>query len=248
MNLSGISDKSFLGKALRFPLSFIPKKLVIPIIQGKLRGYKWIVGASNHGCWLGSYEFEMQKLFQRTITRGSVVFDLGAQAGFYTLLASGLVGSEGKVFAFEPLPRNLFYLKEHIRLNKITNTTVIEAAVCDRSGTAYFKQVNSRLMGYLSETGWLQVNTVTLDDLVSQGKIPLPDFLKIDVEGAETAVLQGAKAILAQKHPVIFLSSHGDIVHKQCCDILGFLNYSLNSIDGFKLQYSTEILALPRMI
>ncbi len=57
MNLSGISDKSLFGKILRLPLRIIPAQTVMPIIQGKLKGKKWIVGASNHGCWLGSYEF-----------------------------------------------------------------------------------------------------------------------------------------------------------------------------------------------
>ena len=61
MNLSSISSNSFLGKILRFPLKFIPKNLAIFILQGKLRGKKWIVGSGNHGCWLGSYEYEKQK-------------------------------------------------------------------------------------------------------------------------------------------------------------------------------------------
>lgn len=129
MNWSGISDKSIWGKMLRFPLRLIPAQTKMPIMQGKLKRKKWIVGSSNHGCWLGSYEFDKQLLFENTITQGSVVLDLGGNVGFYTLLSSELVGPGGKVVVFEPLPRNLFYLKEHLRLNHVNNVTVLEAAM-----------------------------------------------------------------------------------------------------------------------
>lgn len=66
--------------------------MVVPVLQGSLRGRKWIVGSSNHGCWLGSYEWKKQRLFTRTVSSGDVVFDIGAHVGFYTLLASVLVG------------------------------------------------------------------------------------------------------------------------------------------------------------
>ena len=60
-----------------------------------------------------------------------VVFDIGANTGFYTLLASVLVGPQGRVFAFEPVPLNLRYLNEHLRLNNIKNVSVIDAAVAE---------------------------------------------------------------------------------------------------------------------
>ena len=82
MNFSSISDRSLLGKALRAPLKFIPTELVVPILQGRLKGKKWVNGSSNHGCWLGSYELGKQLIFSATIKEGSVVFDLGANVGF----------------------------------------------------------------------------------------------------------------------------------------------------------------------
>ena len=99
MNFSAIPFKTLYGKILRLPLRLIPKNMKLPILQGKLRGEKWIVGSSNHGCWLGSYEYKQRILFEKTIIRGSVIFDIGAHVGFYTLLASKLVGPKGKVFA-----------------------------------------------------------------------------------------------------------------------------------------------------
>ena len=77
INFSGISNQSFLVKLFRVPLKLIPKELQIPILQGKLKGKKWIVGSSNHDCWLGSYEYDMQLLFESIITPGSIVYDIG---------------------------------------------------------------------------------------------------------------------------------------------------------------------------
>jgi len=129
INFSGITDNSVVGKVLRLPLKLIPGGTILPILQGNLKGKKWIVGSSNHGCWLGTYEFAKQRLFSETIREGSVVYDIGAHVGFYTLLASVLVGPKGKVVAFEPLPRNIYYLKKHLRLNQCKNVILVEAAV-----------------------------------------------------------------------------------------------------------------------
>lgn len=113
-NFSGISNQGFVGRMIRWPLRLIPAEAQLPILQGVLRGKRWIAGSSTHGCWAGSYEYEKQLLFTQTITKGNVVFDIGAHVGFYTLLSSVLVQDQGRVFAFEPLPRNVIYLSEHV--------------------------------------------------------------------------------------------------------------------------------------
>jgi FkbM family methyltransferase len=243
MNFSSISNANILGKLLRFPLILIPRKMIMPILQGKLRGKQWIVGSSQHGCWLGSYELDKRLFLEKTITEGSIVFDLGAHVGFYTLLASVLVGCRGKVFAFEPLPANFLYLKEHLRINKTTNVTVIEAAVSDRIGVAYFEDNASSFQGHISSQGKLQVKTVSLDKLINTGEIPSPNYIKIDVEGAEMQVLSGAKSLLENAHPTIFLATHGRDVHQQCCLFLTSLGYQLQPIGKNSLYESDEILA-----
>lgn len=243
INFSGISNQSSLGKLIRLPLKFIPNELQIPILQGKLLGKKWIVGSSQHGCWLGSYEYEKQKLFQENISSGNVVYDLGGHVGFYTLLASVLVGNTGKVVSFEPLPDNLKYLKKHLEINHISNVQVIEAAVCDRNGIAYFEQHNSSFQGHLGSQGTLEVKTVCLDELIFQEDLPVPQCLKIDVEGAELQVLRGAMELLSEYHPTIFLATHGDLLQQECCQLLTSLGYQLKSISDKKLADSDEILA-----
>jgi len=247
LNLSAISNSRVIGKLLRFPLRFIPQNMKVPILHGPLKGKKWIVGSSNHGCWLGSYEYEKQKLFAKTVKEGSVVYDIGAHVGFYTLLASELVSPRGKVIAFEPVPQNIHYLKEHLRLNRCNNVTVVESTVTDRNGIALFEGSTNNYTGHLSSKGCLEVKTVSLDALVSKGEIPPPDYIKIDVEGAEFLVLSGAKSILANHHPTMFLATHGIEVWQQCIAFLKSIGYHLDSLDKKKDVHNTdEILASKR--
>ena len=112
INISKINNATVAGKLIRLPLKLIPAKSIVPILQGELKGYKWIKGSSINGCWLGSYEFEKQVLFGNVIKRGMVVYDIGANVGFYTLLASKLAGDTGRVYSFEPFPGNIEYLKK----------------------------------------------------------------------------------------------------------------------------------------
>jgi FkbM family methyltransferase len=245
VNFSGISRANLLGKALRLPLRMLPKNLPVPILQGRLRGYWWIAGASTHGCWLGSYENEKRKLFEQVIGKESVVFDIGANVGFYTLLAAAITAPKGKVVAFEPLPRNLALLRRHLALNKISNVIIFEAAVTDRSGTALFVADSDPSMAKIATSGKLKVKAVALDDLVSSGVVPAPTHLKIDVEGAEARVLLGAEQLLRTHQPQIFLSTHGAEVHQECCERLIQLGYSLRPIGGADISSTDEILAVP---
>lgn len=243
MNFTGIPYKSLPGRLLRLPLRLLPSWMMLPILQGTLRGKWWIVGSGNHGYWLGSYELEKRRLFEKTIPRGSVVFDLGGNVGYYTLLASVLVGAQGRVYTIEPLPRNLRYLKEHLRRNHIHNVTVIEAAATDQGGTAWFHESQSTSKGHIDPLGTIPVRTVALDDLVGSGELPQPEFLKIDIEGGEFSALQGAKQTLLKTHPVIFLSTHGQDIHARCCQFLQTNGYSIRPTDGKPLERSRDILA-----
>jgi FkbM family methyltransferase len=240
VNFSGIPKSSILGRILRLPLRALPKDLRVSILQGPLRGKRWIVGAATHGCWLGSYEYANQRLFSKAIRPGSVVYDVGAHVGFYTLLAATLVGPQGHVVAFEPVPRNIWYLREHLKLNGITNVTVVEAAAGAGEGSAWFDEGPGSSMGYLSDAGGLRVQTVCIDEMVAAGKIPPPEYIKMDVVGAEALVLTGAKATLVKRLPILFLSTHGPQVHRECQALLRALPYEVESRgrtgpEGFEL-------------
>lgn len=217
LNFSEIPSSSVIGRILRSALTLIPDRSVVRVLQGPLRGARWIVGSSSHGCWLGSYEASIQREFQAAIRPGSVVYDVGANVGFYTLLSSRLTGPSGSVYAFEPAPGNIEALRRHISLNKAANVTLFPAAVSSVSGTEGFDPGAHRFIGRLSDSGTLRVEVVTLDELVAKGDVQPPEVIKIDVEGSELEVLRGAGAILERYHPVLLLATHSETDYDACC-------------------------------
>lgn len=242
MNFSGIPSNSLLGLVLRYPLRLIPNGLIVPILQGRLRGKKWIVGSGTHGCWLGSYEHDKQRRFEQFVQEGDVVYDIGAHVGFYTLLASELVGASGRVIAFEPLPRNIRFLRQHLALNNCNNVAVIDAVVSDQSATVRFEEGPSSSMGFVSEHGRLELKAVRLDELYAKGEIPRPDVIKMDIEGGEYHALSGAKCLLGEARPVIFLATHGASMHKKCCEFLHALGYRLSALTGVDVGNADELI------
>ena len=224
---------AWLAKIIRLPLRLLPRNAVVRIRSGELRGWRWIAGSSTNGCWLGTYERQAQSLFRRHIHSGAVVLDVGANVGFFTLLASRLAGTTGRVHAFEPLPRNLYYLERHVRLNELSNVTVEALAIAAASGEAHFRTAPHASMGGLRDDGNLHVVTASLDDLLAAGRIPAPDFIKMDIEGAEGAALQGATRLLAGSPLTIVLSTHGYDQHEICWAILKNAGFELELLrDG----------------
>lgn len=239
MNFSGLSRRTALGKWSRKLLAAIPSETPMIILQGPLRGRRWLAGSSTHGCWLGSYEFDKQRVFAATIRPGQVVFDIGAHVGFYTLLSARLVGNRGQVWAFEPAARNLHYLRRHLQLNRVQNVQVVEAAVCNTTGSVAFADGPSASEGRISPDGTTCVTALRLDDFIMEAGVRPPDVLKIDVEGAELDVLQGALSLLTGHKPIIFLATHNATLHAQCCALLAASGYQLEGVG----QAPDEVLA-----
>ena len=244
LNFSNINRSTLIGRAIRWPLSLIPAKTRLPIVQGPLRGYRWIVGSSNHGCWLGSYECDQQALLAKWTNEGDVVFDVGAHVGFYTLLGSLLVGRKGRVIAFEPVPENLNYLKQHLEINSVSNVEIVEAAVSDRNGCERLSSGPSSSMWHFDAQGELEVQTISLDELMLNGKLPPPNLIKMDIEGAEVHALNGSAGVINEFHPVIILSTHGSDVHQKCCSFLESAGYRLTPIGRTSIDECRELLAV----
>jgi FkbM family methyltransferase len=239
------SHTTFVGSLLRLPLRAIPASAKVRVLTGPLRGAVWIRGAATHKCWLGAYEHKKAKLFANHIDSGNTVFDVGAHVGFYTILAARRTGSGGEVAAFEPLPRNVEFLRRHVHLNKLSNVTVVQAAVAESDGSSGFSISESFFEGYLDERGPVQVQTVSLDTFVEAGNARLPNVIKIDVEGAELEVLKGARRVLTSARPIIFVATHGQDVHRACCSFLSSMGYSVAPIDTDMIDASREVLAIP---
>lgn len=206
------------------------------------RGRKWIVGSGVHGCWLGHYESDKQDVVRRIVQPGMNVIDLGAHAGFYTLAFSGLVENRGHVWAFEPFAVNAANLHRHFRLNSIANVTLVQVAVSDASGIAGFNVASNTSMGSLGDGAGSPylVPCASLDDLLGSGLIAVPDVVKMDVEGAESRVLCGARQLLSRKKTVWLISLHGREQKRLCAQLLREAGYLIFQLDGAPAEAGEE--------
>jgi len=219
----------------------------VPISKGSLAGMWW---SPNSGgkilrILLGSYEFEQSELIFNALSSGRTFIDIGANHGYYTLMASRRVEKAGLVIAYEPEPKNFDMLSRHVRWNRLTNTQLRPFAVGAENGTGRFARGNGTGTGKLSKEGDIEVSVVQLDQEVQQHGWQ-PNVLKVDVEGAEMEVLRGAAETLRVHRPDVFLSTHGDQVHTECCRFLNRLGYQLSPILGEQLESTTEIYATRR--
>lgn len=158
-----------------------------------------------------SYEPEVWRCLMRELRPGDVFVDVGAFIGLYTIAAAKRCGRAGRVYGFEPDPENYRLLTEHIRLNRLSDVIVAEAkAVSSESGLAVFTpgRGSESHLGTGPAGAGNRVPVTTLDESIKAGRM---DVLKIDVEGFEQAVLEGASRLLAdprRKPRAIFMEAH----------------------------------------
>jgi FkbM family methyltransferase len=223
--------------------------MVVSVRSGINRGLHWMIGSSTHGCWLGTYETDKQDAIRRLVRPGMTIFDIGANAGFYTMAFSRLVGTQGRVYAFEPLAENVTNLLRHVAINNADNVTVIQAAVAHQSGIVGFRRNASNATGTITDSGGYQVPAISLDDLIKNGTLPVPDVVKMDVEGAESRVLEGAPSLLRSKKTVWFIAIHGEEQARRCQTILFDADYRVYRLEGTELRRgplpTDEIYAVP---
>jgi FkbM family methyltransferase len=226
------SHRTRIGRLLRLPLRLIPRGTPLPVLAGPMAGLRWIAGSGPHSVWLGMNERAMRRRFSSEVGDGAVVYDVGANVGSYTLLASRCCGPTGRVIAFEPLPENLAFLERHVALNRASNVTIVPAAVSNHAGRSAFQGTPDRVTSRLSPNGNIEVDCITLDGIIADAALPPPHCIKIDVEGAEADVLRGARTLLVTTRPLIFLETHGPAVHAECVALLEQVDYRIESIEG----------------
>lgn len=187
-------------------------------------------------------ELALTRFILKTVKSGDVFFDVGANCGFYTLLAGRLVGSQGAVHSFEPTPDIFSILR--VNAGGINQVRVNQLAVSDKEGEArllidpIFSVVNSLVVqdGESSGIG-VCVQTTSLDVYTEQTKA-IPTFIKIDVEGAEELAISGAKRLLADHSPIVSLEILGsqNEAHVRAVSLLLGLGYR-----GYRLVATGEI-------
>jgi FkbM family methyltransferase len=156
---------------------------------------------------LGTDERVVQRFLSDHLRAGDVFYDLGANVGFLTLIGARLVGSHGHVVAYEPVPSTAEAVRHNARLNGFGQVEVVQAAVTGTPGVLRIETAHSSLEAYTSPDGDLEVTAVTIDAEVAAGR-PAPTVMKIDVEGAEADVLEGAAQVLREHRPVVVCEIH----------------------------------------
>ena len=187
--------------------------------------------------WLGTYEPELQAAAAQFIQPGSVIFDVGANIGYISLLLARLAGSGGKVISFEALPSNLERLRANLELNDFARQVeVVPAAVVDRRRSVRFLVGPSGGMGKAEGSAGrqdydyadsIEIQGISLDDFVYDQGNPPPDVVKMDIEGGEVMALPGMRQLLSEKHPLIFLELHGQQAAQTAWEILTGCDYRL---------------------
>lgn len=221
-----------------------PDGAVVRIPWGPLSGYRW----QRHRChqaWMamGMYEPHVTRLIGEILQPGDVFYDVGANAGYFTLVAAHGVGPQGQVIAFEPVPFNAQVIQKQIALNRLEGICRVEAAaissqagsvslvIPDRNANAHLSNV---IAPHLDAGGArVEVKTITLDQYVA-GTIR-PRLVKMDVEGAELMALQGAGELLSSPNaPVLLVSTHSPHLEEDVKKVLAGHGYKMINLPGFK--------------
>lgn len=256
----------FLAKFIRRSLNTAaPEGLSeVTIASGAAKGLKIILDLqSEKDFWLGTYESDLQTVAQKLIQPGDVVYDVGANVGYISLLSSQLCGKNGKVFAFEALPENVARLKVNVKINALESCiTIVHAAVTDSVLPVTFLTHPSGSMGKTIDSagrneqynGRITVPGLSLDAFVYEDDHPAPDVIKLDIEGGEGRALTGMPRILSDKKPLLFIELHGEEAARQVWTHLLQHNFSIHQMrPGFPkinrietLDWKAYIIAVPQ--
>jgi FkbM family methyltransferase len=210
------------------------------------------------------WEIPIQLCIQDFLTDGNCAFDVGANIGGISIAMSRIVGLKGLVYSFEANPFLLPRLKRDLDANGATNVKVINKAVWSKSGEllpfycddSYYASASS-LINRQQSTTEVFVETITIDDFCAEQRIT-PDLIKIDVEGAEYNVLQGAKYILEKYQPVVILEYSSCSESDDPIKLLSKFDYVFYDVnlysevnrdyylDNFSSIPLVNILAIPR--
>ena len=196
----------------------------------------------------GIVEPAVQQAMKQHLRDGMNFYDVGANIGFFSLMAARMVGPSGIVVSFEADPEIASRLRENLMYNKFIGVSVEEKAVWSEPTTVSFARVDSNIspdrgLGHVSNispsaSNTISVEAISLDQFVLSH--PAPDFLKCDVEGAEVAVYQGAERLLREKHPILLVEMHCSENHRVLTQKFSQLGYACSNLD------ENHLLALPQ--
>jgi FkbM family methyltransferase len=180
----------------------------VTIPLGAAAGLRFNSGDSVCGYTHGTPEPDVQDALARELSDGMVAYDIGANIGFFTMIAARAVGPQGRVLAFEPLPENVRWLRHNADINDFRQIEIVDAAVGAAAGTVGFESGATDVWARVSDSGEHRVRVLSIDDGIAEGSLPVPDVVKIDIEGAEVEALDGMRETLARHRPTVIVELH----------------------------------------
>lgn len=248
--LAGLRQVPVLGPFVRWASQkLVPRdtRVWMQIRSGPARGLWFRLNPRTGSDYLqGGGEPEVQAAIQRHLQPGMTFYDIGANIGFFSLLAARIVGPEGRVVAFEADPEVAERLRENVKRNSLSTITVEQKAVWSESRVVSFARADlaispDRGVGQVVGSGApnnLEVQAVSLDDFL-QARRPA-DFLKCDVEGAEVEVFHGARRLLRENRPTLLCEMHSEESRRALLQDFASLGYDCHPLD------ETHVLGLPK--
>lgn len=206
---------------------------------GPAKGISFLVRLpEDKGIWTGTYEFDFARVLAAVVCPGAIGYDIGGWHGFF----AGVMAANGarEVHVFEPFPLNADRIRKLIALNSTKSITLHTVAVGESDTEMNLLVMPETSMAKLEASGFqpdataqqkLRVRVRSLDSIVRAGEAPPPSLLKIDVEGAELLVLQGARATLRAHRPQIFAEIHSVALLEQCTAFLAGEGYRIERLD-----------------
>jgi FkbM family methyltransferase len=167
----------------------------------------------------GSYEPQTERFIRQNVKPGMTVLDIGANTGYMTILLADVVRAYGHVHSFEPMPANYELLRKNVDANGLNQVHLHNFALSDRNGEATLHidpgNDGGNTIGNVTGEGWsghsvITVATEALDDFLGRAGIGKVDFIKIDVEGAESLVFAGARKLLSPPDAPLIVCEVGD--------------------------------------
>jgi FkbM family methyltransferase len=230
--------RTFLSLAVSAtPIAYFP----VRVRAGAAQGARWTLAPFSYNWRCGGENDLEPGLAQLPSVKGAVCWDFGAHFGIHTVGMAMQVGPTGQVVSFEPDPSAFLRLKYHVQINCLSNVLLYQAAASNKtepmklivthglgSSFSHFRYEDEQISDL---TPTMEVATVVPDELVNQGRIRLPDLIKVDVQGHGAMALEGAVNSIRKKRPVIILSNHSQWEFEGTRSLLEPLDYSAFSLD-----------------
>ena len=199
------------------------KDLTVDVNGYKLAVIPGDLGISSELLMFKTHEPLTTKLLSREIKKGMTCLDIGSNIGYYALLESKIVETNGRVIAIEPSPQNFQYLKKNLEIQNIKNVDAYNFAASDKNGEVNFLVYKESNGSFTIPDGEetdipgeiIKVPAKTIDTFLEEISLKHIDFVRMDVEGYESHIIHGMRNIIKNSKPMFQIEVHSSLLGKQ---------------------------------